>query len=65
MAKGFQQLVTQWDVYVAQWDEAAIKGNWATFGDATRVMMARINAQIAAEDQSLYTAAQRYGLAPL
>ncbi len=61
----FRVLVAQWEAYALQWDEVAIERDWPAFRAASADMIARIHAQVAAENQSLYAAAQRYGLAPL
>ncbi|MBO9576256.1 MAG: hemerythrin domain-containing protein [Sphingobium sp.] len=58
----FHCLVAEWGAYLQHWDEGAMGADWRGFADATDRIVAQIDAQVDAENQSLYPAALRYGL---
>lgn len=58
----FDHLVEEWDVYLREWTEENIRADWTNFARATAWMMQQVDAQVEAENQSLYPAALRYGL---
>jgi hypothetical protein len=58
----FDDLVHEWGAYLREWTEENIAGDWPSFVWMTDWMVERLNAQVEAENQSLYPAALRYGL---
>lgn len=58
----FDDLVGEWSTYLREWTEENIRADWLTFAEATDWIVARLNEQVEAENQSLYPAALRYGL---
>jgi hypothetical protein len=58
----FDDLVEEWSVYLREWTEENIRGDWESFVWATDWIVERLNEQVDAENESLYPAALRYGL---
>ena len=58
----FDDLVTEWGIYLLEWTQENIRADWTTFATTTDWMVRGLNEQVEAENQSLYPAALRYGL---
>lgn len=58
----FDDLVSGWSTFLREWTEETIAEDWQTFAFDTRHILARLNEQVEAENQTLYPAALKYGL---
>lgn len=58
----FDDLIEAWGSYLHRWSVENIRTDWPIFVEATETIIGQLNEQIEAENQSLYPAAQRYGL---
>jgi iron-sulfur cluster repair protein YtfE (RIC family) len=61
----FAALRSDWCLYLTEWTSDAIAGDWQTFQQETRAILARLATRVWAEDELLYPAAFRNGLIPL
>lgn len=61
----FDDLVCEWTLYLREWDEESMACDWSHFAAKTAWMAQRLNAQVEAENSSLYPAALRHGLVRL
>mgnify|MGYP003576443228 CR=1 FL=1 len=58
----FDDLVSEWGVFLRAWTEKNIAEDWSTFRHEAQRMMARLIAQVDEENETLYPAALKSGL---
>lgn len=61
----FDDLVSEWAMYLREWTEENITIDWPTFANVSRWILARLTEQVEAENRSVYPAAHKHGMITL
>ncbi|MES2097516.1 MAG: hemerythrin domain-containing protein [Pseudomonadota bacterium] len=59
--KDFENLRTEWDNYLVEWQPECIEHDWAHFRESTVWMTDQLSKRVSAENTLLYTAALKSG----